>query len=78
MALLKRTTMKERSLEELLKISDQISADILDVLNKEKLTYVEGMTVLSSSIAAILDAVAEEGKEDKRLLRMNFGIALLK
>ena len=78
MALLKRTTMKERSLEELLKISDQISADITDVLNKEKLTYVEGMTVLSSSIAAILDAVAEEGKEDKRLLRMNFGIALLK
>lgn len=78
MALLKRTTMKERSLEELLKISDRISADILEVLNKEKLTYVEGMTVLSSSIAAILDAVAEEGKEDKRLLRMNFGIALLK
>lgn len=65
-------------MEELLKISDQISADITDVLNKEKLTYVEGMTVLSSSIAAILDAVAEEGKEDKRLLRMNFGIALLK
>lgn len=65
-------------MEELLKISDHISADILDVLNKEKLTYVEGMTVLSSSIAAILDAVAEEGKEDKRLLRMNFGIALLK
>lgn len=78
MALLKRTTMKERSLEELLKISDRISADITDVLNKEKLTYIEGMTVLSSSIAAILDAVAEEGKEDKRLLRMNFGIALLK
>lgn len=65
-------------MEELLKISDRISADILDVLNKEKLTYVEGMTVLSSSIAAILDAVAEEGKEDKRLLRMNFGLALLK
>lgn len=65
-------------MEELLKISDRISADILDVLNKEKLTYIEGMTVLSSSIAAILDAVAEEGKEDKRLLRMNFGIALLK
>lgn len=65
-------------MEELLKISDQISADIMDVLTKEKLTYVEGMTVLSSSIAAILDAVAEEGKEDKRLLRMNFGIALLK
>lgn len=78
MALLKRTTMKEKSLEELLKISDQISADIMDVLTKENLTYVEGMTVLSSSIAAILDAVAEEGKEDKRLLRMNFGIALLK
>lgn len=65
-------------MEELLKISDQISADIMDVLTKEKLTYVEGMTVLISSIADILDAVAEEGKEDKRLLRMNFGIALLK